>query len=155
MATTGMQEVRGTHVKLARADYLLLAGLAGTRDKKAVEKIDKRSERLVDDDEKGYRQYVEESKWLEFEKVCEMNSMDFYGCGCILTAHLVMEKLMAHIGESVLKEKKCTPKEAWEEAMVSDPGHSGASAAMTANLISTYSPRGKEFKKFWKKENQC
>ena len=97
--------------------------------------------------------YVKKGKWKKFTEVCEKNSLDFYSCGCILTAHLVMEKLMEHKERGPLKSKKSTPKEAWEYAMKQTPYHSGMSAAMTAIIIVEYSPRGEEFKEWCIKDD--
>lgn len=95
----------------------------------------------------SYKNYVKPELIKDFEKHCKINCLDFYGCGCVLTAHLVMGDLMQHTFKGVWTEKKVTPKEAWEDAMdCSD--HSGMSAAMTAATIAKFSPRGKEFKEW-------
>lgn len=103
--------------------------------------------------EETYKNYVKKELLKEFEKTCKQNSLDFYSCGCILTAHIVMRDLMAHTFKGVWKDKKMTPKEAWESAMEQTDYHSGFSAAMTANIIATFSVRGNEFKKWWNKYN--
>jgi hypothetical protein len=100
-----------------------------------------------------YKHYVKKNLWKEFVKNCQQNCLDFYGCGCVLTAHLVMEDLMQHTYTDVWKKKKCTPKEAWESAFSQFNGHSGMSAAITATVIARYSPRGKEFAKWCEKNN--
>jgi hypothetical protein len=97
-------------------------------------------------DDVTYKHYVKKELWNEFVKTCHKNSLDFYSCGCLITAHLVMQDLMAHTYEDPWKEDKCTPQEAWESAMTQcGNGHSGMSAAMTACMIARYSPRGREF----------
>lgn len=101
-----------------------------------------------------YKQYVKKGLWNEFKKHCEKNSLDFYSCSCILTAHLVMEDLMCHNIKGELKQDKQTPKEAWKSAMEQTSYHSGFSASCTAQIIIHFSPRGKEFKKWWKKEHE-
>ncbi len=109
-----------------------------------------------------YKQYVKKGLLVKFKNHCQMNSLDFYSCGCILTAHLVMESLMRHEKHNdskmpnhlKIQETKMSPKEAWKSAMSSTPYHSGFSAQCTAQVISMFSPRGEEFKKWWKKENE-
>ena len=106
--------------------------------------------------EKEYKKYVKKELWTKFKKHCELNSLDFYSSGCILTAHLVMEYLMQHepygeVGE--IRADKVTPKEAWERAIEQTSYHSGMSAAMTATIIAKYSPRGDEFKKWCIKDD--
>ena len=110
---------------------------------------------------KDYQKYVKEKLWKEFEEHCKMNSLDFYSCGCVLTAHLVMESLMQHekykdekIGEACIRADKVTPKEAWKSAMEQTSYHSGFSATCTAQIIVRFSPRGEEFKEWWKKEHE-
>jgi hypothetical protein len=99
-----------------------------------------------------YKDYIKKELEKEFKEICHKNSLDFYSCGCLLTAHLVMNDLMAHTYEGVWKQDKCTPKEAWENAFKQFDGHSGMSAAMTATIIAKYSPRGEEFKAWCKKD---
>ena len=103
--------------------------------------------------EKEYEKYVEKKLYKEFEKMCKINSLDFYSCGCILTAHLVLDYLMRHIDTGGVMEEKATPKEAWDDAMKQTDYHSGYSAAFTASIIARYSPRGEEFKKWCIKDN--
>ena len=100
------------------------------------------------------KQYVKKGLWTLFKKHCQTNSTDFYGCGCVLTAHLVLEDLMRHTKhkDTNLREEKMSPKDAWCSAMKSTPYHSGFSAMCTAQIIVKFSPRGQEFKKWWKKE---
>lgn len=98
-----------------------------------------------------YRDYVKRGMQKKFVELCHNNSLDFYSCGCILTAHLVLKSLMVHTFQGVWKEKKCTPKQAWEGVMKQHDYHSGASAAGTAVIIAQYSPRGEEFKRWCKK----
>ena len=104
-----------------------------------------------------YKNYVKPELYDEFVEACKKNSLDFYSCGCILTAHLVLEGLMQHKikNYSPVKdtEKKLTPKEAWESAMNQTRYHSGYSAAMTATMIAHFSPRGPEFKKWCIKDD--
>lgn len=100
-----------------------------------------------------YKDYVKPELIKDFEKSCKINSLDFYGCGCVLTAHIVMKRLMAHTFDKTWKERKCNPKTAWFEAMAVMSDHSGASAAMTAIMIARYSPRGEEFKRWCKKHD--
>ena len=99
-------------------------------------------------EEPTYKNYVKPELIKEFEKMCESNSKDFYSSGCVTTAHIVMNDLMAHTYKGVWKHKKIGPKDAWQGAMNSHPGHSGMSAAITATIIAKYSPRGEEFKKW-------
>jgi len=103
--------------------------------------------------EKEYKKYVKKELLKEFEKNCKINSLDFYGCSCVLTAHLVMSDLMRHEKhkDSDLSETKVTPEEAWKSAMEQTPYHSGFSAGCTAQTIIHFSPRGEEFKKWWNK----
>ncbi len=96
----------------------------------------------------NYKEYVKPELIKEFEKHCKANSLDFYSNGCILTAHMVMEKLMQHKSNSICKRDKVTPKEAWEDTMKQTDYHSGMSAAFTATVIAKYSLRGEEFKKW-------
>ncbi len=103
--------------------------------------------------EKEYKKYVKKELWTKFKKHCEANSLDFYGCGCVLTAHLVMEDLMQHEPDREVRAKKVTPKEAWASAMEQTPYHSGFSAGCTAQIIIHFSPRGEEFKKWWNEYN--
>ena len=91
-----------------------------------------------------YKKYVKKEYHKEFIKICEKNSHDFYSCGCILTAHLVLQNLM---------EDNTTPKQAWNNAMEQTPYHSGMSASMVAIMVAKYSPRGDEFKKWCKKDD--
>lgn len=100
-----------------------------------------------------FKSYVKPSLYKEFEKLCEANSKDFYSSGCITTAHIVMSDLMGHTFEGAFREKKVTPKEAWENGMEQCAGHSGMSAVMTATIIAKYSPRGDEFKNWCIKDN--
>ena len=102
--------------------------------------------------EKEYKKYIKKELWGEFKKHCEVNSLDFYGCGCVLTAHLVMKDLMGHETDDEVKQDKVTPKEAWESAMEQTPYHSGFSAGCTAQTIIHFSPRGEEFQKWWNKK---
>ena len=96
---------------------------------------------------KEYEQYVKKELIKEFEKMCKKNSLDFYSCGCVLTAHLCMSTLMNNkIG--ILDKKKLNPKMAWERAISQTPYHSGMSANMTKQMIIRYSKRGKEFKEW-------
>ena len=104
-------------------------------------------------DEPTYKDYVKEYSIKDFEKACKTNCLNFYSTGMILTTHLVLQDLMQHTYKGVWKEKKCTPKEAWESAFQQFNGHSGMSAAITATIIAQYSPRGEEFKKWCIKDN--
>jgi len=99
-----------------------------------------------------YKDYIKKELFRDFVKTCNANSKDFYGSGCISTAHCVMESLMAHTYKDVWKEPKVTPKEAWDKAMETS-GHSGMSAAITATIIARFSPRGEEFKKWCIKDD--
>jgi len=105
--------------------------------------------------EYSYKDYVKKGKWTKFKELCELNCLDFYSCGCILTAHLVMEDLMQHEKNEWgdLKQKKVTPKDAWDGAMEQTDYHSGASAGMTCSIVRNFSPRGQEFWEWWKEEN--
>jgi len=98
-----------------------------------------------------YKDYVKKGLWSEFKRMCEKNSLDFYGCGCVLTAHLVLKNLMGHTFKGTWKQIKVSPKDAWNSAMEQTDYHSGASVGMTVSIIFYFSPRGKEFKKWWKK----
>ncbi len=100
----------------------------------------------------NYKNYVKKGLWNDFVKMCHNNSLEFYGCSCVLTAHLVMQDLMQHTYKGIWKEPECTPKEAWKSAFKQFGGHSGMSAAMTATIIAKYSPRGKEFVDWCKKD---
>jgi hypothetical protein len=97
-----------------------------------------------------YKDYVKKGKWKTFVDTCHKNSIDFYGCGTVLTAHLVMRNLMKHKFKGVWREPKQTPKEAWELAFKETPFHSGMSAACVAVMVARYSPRGDEFKEWCK-----
>jgi hypothetical protein len=88
------------------------------------------------------KNYVKLDLLADFKKMCEINSKDFYSCGCVQSAHLCMIQLV----------KGDTPKEAWEHCM-KDAGHSGMSAAITATIIAKYSLRGDEFKKWCIKDD--
>lgn len=99
-----------------------------------------------------YKDYVIKEKLEDFKKMCKKNCLDFYSCGCILTAHLVLEELMQHTYPCVWRGQKTTPKDAWESAMRQTNYHSGASAAITATIVARYSPRGNEFREWCKKE---
>ena len=101
--------------------------------------------------EKEYKQYIKKKLIKKFEKHCKNNCLDFYSCGCILTAHLVMEDLMRHKVKKILMLGKATPEEAWESAMNQTGYHSGCSAGFTASIIIYFSPRGEEFRKWWNK----
>ena len=103
--------------------------------------------------EPTYKNYVTPKLQEQFVRDCFENCLDFYSCGCILTAHLVLQTLMQHTYKGVWKQKKVTPKEAWEDAMRETNYHSGASASMTAIMIARYSPRGDEFREWCKKDN--
>ena len=103
--------------------------------------------------ETTYKDYVKKEMIEKFEKHCKVNCLDFYSCGCVLTAHLVLKDLMRHTFEGPIKEDKCSPKEAWDNAMEETPYHSGYSAGTTAIIVAVYSPRGDEFKEWCKKEN--
>ena len=96
---------------------------------------------------KEYKNYVKKELLSEFKKHCETNSLDFYSCGCVLTAHLVMEDLMRHETKGDAKQDKVTPKEAWASGMEQTDYHSGFSAGCTAQIIIRFSPRGEEFQK--------
>lgn len=89
---------------------------------------------------KTYKDYVIKEKQKEFIEHCKDDSTDFYSCGIILTAHLVMGHLMEYLDE--------TPKEAWNKSMAQTPYHSGYSAAATAVVVAKYSLRGDEFKEW-------
>jgi hypothetical protein len=99
-----------------------------------------------------YKKYVKPSLHKEFVKLCRMNCLDFYGSGIITTAHLVMEDLMEHINDHDYRKKKCSPKEAWENAMEQIPIHSGYSASVVAVIVARFSQRGKEFKDWCKRK---
>lgn len=99
-----------------------------------------------------YKKYVKKELHEKFKQLCENNSLDFYSCGCILTAHLVLRRLMQHKYKDIWKEAKCTPKEAWDEAMKQTDYHSRNSASMTASIVSSYSLRGEEFQVWWNKK---
>jgi hypothetical protein len=101
--------------------------------------------------EPTYKNYVKPELQKEFVKYCKMNCLDFYSCGCVLTTHLVMQKLMQHTYEGVWKGNKVSVKDAWEDAMKQNNYHSGCSAGMTASAVSHFSPRGKEFQQWWNK----
>ena len=103
--------------------------------------------------EKSYKDYVKPELIKKFEKLCEINSKDFYSCGTILTAHLVMEALMQHTFKGIWKKDKATSKEAWEDALKQTDYHSGMSAAITATMIAKFSPRGEEFKNWCIKDD--
>ena len=110
-------------------------------------------------EEKEYKDYVKKELWKEFRSYCKKNSLDFYSCGVVLTAHLTMKYLTQHLHpfkvkrQIVMKYDKETPKEAWESAMKQTDYHSGFSAGCVARTIERYSPRGKEFFKWFKKEH--
>lgn len=101
---------------------------------------------------KDYKKYVKKELWKDFEKHCKINSLDFYSCGCILSAHLVMQNLSYPQKDDIVKHKKMSCKESWE-AGIKEVGHSGMSAAATAIIIARYSPRGNEFKKWCEKND--
>ncbi len=101
---------------------------------------------------KDYEKYVKKELWKKFEQMCKKNCLNFYSCSCVFSAHLVMEKLSYPQKKDVIKHKKMSCKEAWEEG-ISGHGHSGMSAAITATVIAKYSPRGDEFKKWCIKDN--
>ena len=46
---TDIQQLRGTHIKIKRGDYLLLCSLAALRDRDKVFEIDGRAERIVEE----------------------------------------------------------------------------------------------------------
>ena len=98
-------------------------------------------------------EYIKPELVKEFKKFAAMNSTDFYSSGCVTSALLIMEELMEHKFHSKWKTKKCTPKEAWDAGMHAVPGHSGMSAAMVAVTVAKYSPRGKEFENWCKKND--
>lgn len=100
-----------------------------------------------------YKDYVKEELWKDFVKQCKSNCLDFYSCGVVLSAHIVLEHLMKHTYKGVWKGDKETPKETWEGAMEQTDFHSGASASMVAIMVARYSPRGEEFKKWCKKDD--
>lgn len=102
---------------------------------------------------KEYQKYVKEELWKEFEKHCKTNSLEFYGCGCVLTAHLVMSNLVGDEG-STLKTVPLKPKDAWNRAMEQTPYHSGFSAGCTAQIVSQFCVKGEEFRKWWNLDNQ-
>jgi len=104
-------------------------------------------------DDVTYKDYVKKSLWEDFVKQCHKNSLDFYSCGCILTAHLVMKDLMCHTYTDVWKEDKVTVKEAWYSGMDQTPYHSCMSASITATIIAKYSPRGEEFAEWCQKDD--
>lgn len=104
-------------------------------------------------DEYTYKNYVKKNLIKQFEKQCKKNCLDFYSCGCILTAHLVMKDLMQHKEKDPICKKKINPKEAWEHSMKETPYHSGMSAAMTAVMIAKYSLRGDEFREWCIKDD--
>lgn len=103
------------------------------------------------DDEPTYHDYVKKDMLDKFVQECKCNSLDFYSCGCILTAHLVLQALMGHTFKGFWNQKRVTPKQAWESAIKETPYHSGASAAASAIIVARYSPRGEEFKQWCKK----
>ena len=104
-------------------------------------------------DADSYEHYVKPELLVDFKESCHVNSTDFYSSGCVTTAHIVMKDLMQHELEGIWKGDKLTPKECWENGMRGNPGHSGASAAMTAIMIAKFSPRGEEFKKWCIKDD--
>ena len=105
-------------------------------------------------EEDSYKRYVKPKLIKDFVKYCKKCCLDFYSCGCILTAHLVMEKLMSHTFKGAFRTKKFTPEQAWREGFSSTDYHSGMSAAMTATMIARYSIRGDEFKRWAKKSGE-
>jgi len=96
-----------------------------------------------------WKHYVKQGLHTEFYGQCVMNCMDFYSCGCILTAHLVMMDLARHLAKDAVSKKKVSPKEAWDSGMKQTPYHSGASAGMTASMVARYSIRGDEFREWY------
>ena len=104
---------------------------------------------------KDYEKYVKEELWKDFEKSCKLNCLDFYSCGVVLSAHLVMKNLMQHKIKGITKKDELSLElsleEAWDSAMKETSYHSGNTAAMVAFMVYKYSTRGKEFKKWWNK----
>lgn len=101
---------------------------------------------------KDYQRYVKKGLWKDFEKMCKINSTDFYSSGCVTSTHIILEKLSYLQKDDILKRKKMSCKEAWELG-IKNYGHSGMSAAITATIVYKYSPRGEEFKKWCKKND--
>jgi len=101
--------------------------------------------------EPTYHDYVKPNMAEHFKKKCHDNSEDFYSCGILLSAHLVLKNLMQHNFKGVWKGDKMSPKEAWEDGL-KDVGHSGASASYVAIVVSHFSPRADEFVR-WCMEN--
>jgi len=101
----------------------------------------------------SYKNYVKPELQKEFVNCCHENSLDFYSCGCILTAHLVLEELMQHTYNGAWKKEKISVKKAWQDAMKQTNYHSGCSASFTAGIVSYFSPRGKEFQQWWNKSH--
>lgn len=99
--------------------------------------------------EPTFRDYVLPPKWGAFIEHCKTNALDVYSSGIITTAHLVLSKLMQHTFKESYKGAKQTPEEAWGYAMKQHPGHSGYSASAVACVVIEFSPRGKEFKKWY------
>ena len=101
-----------------------------------------------------FKKYVKKELWNEFEEICKKNSLDFYSCGVILTAHLVMHNMcQSKMWKSLVFQDE-SPQEAWESAMKSNPYHSGASASFACQMICKYCIKGDEFRKWAKKSGQ-
>jgi len=90
-----------------------------------------------------WHNYVKKEFHEEFEAACKKNCLDFYSCGIILTAHMIMMELC----------NKKSPKEAHDIAFKNVTGHSYASASMALSMAKHFAPRGEEFYA-WCKENK-
>jgi len=107
--------------------------------------VTKKNKKWISED---YKIYVIKEKLKEFKKMCRQNSLDFYSCGCVLTAHLCMHELMRHKLPYTLNKTKANPKEAWDKAMKQTPFHSGTSAEFARHIVEEFSIRNKEFKEW-------
>lgn len=98
--------------------------------------------------------YVKPKLLDKFKKQCMINSKDFYSCGVIATAHLIMLNLMRHKTDGkIFKQDKMTPKQAHDNAFEQHQGHSGASACAAISMAIHFSPRGEELRKWWNKQH--
>jgi hypothetical protein len=102
--------------------------------------------------EEEYKNFVRPDRLTLYRAVCQSNCYDFYSTSIIFSGQLCMDKLMQHKSHKAWRRAKVTPKEAWDDAMKNCSVHSNNTAGAAASMVMQFSPRGREFAKWYCKE---
>ena len=102
-----------------------------------------------------WKEYVRKDKHKEFIHCCRMSALDSYSIECIMVTHICLAYLQwGYWLRGMGKHKQLSAEECWDETMKHEwcQGLSDSQAGFIAGHIIDFSPRGKEFEKWWDKK---